>query len=360
MKRIFSIIIIFSFLIIIIFDPVQGHVPVYPENNDDIEHAYHVHDPTKSWVVYDEIEHTSQSKYYKLELTEGERLRVIIFTPDEGKFNPGIIVMLPILTENISHGIYTGNGTDQLPAGISLPYGYSAMVIPGNRESQNMAEYEPFTASASYHTVDFDMKLNSTGTYYVIVYESELCGRFGFAVGYMESFSVSEWLMVPYDIINIHLWEGQNPALVMYPIVAVLVLGFIINFYFRKHKNQTRSLKTHLGIIGIFIAFLYIGSGCILLNQMVLALTKTGFSAAVVVTIVFASIPIVLGIFILELYNSDHYNSKFELTPRFRLKLFSYGLLGLVFWAGLIIGPVIVIILSILPKNIAQPRSTIN
>jgi uncharacterized membrane protein YqjE len=64
------------------------------------------------------------------------------------------------------------------------------------------------------------------------------------------------------------------------------------------------------------------------------------------VTIIFAVIPIILGIWALRAARSPS-----PLTKKDRLSLGIIGVLGLVFWAGLIIGPVIAIIAALVPER---------
>jgi hypothetical protein len=80
----------------------------------------------------------------------------------------------------------------------------------------------------------------------------------------------------------------------------------------------------------------YLGGASIVLVQMVRALMVTGFSAGIFLTFFFALVQIMLGIWALKVTHST--------TPqpiKDRLSLGIIGLLGLLFWAGLIIGPVI-------------------
>jgi hypothetical protein len=72
----------------------------------------------------------------------------------------------------------------------------------------------------------------------------------------------------------------------------------------------------------------------------------TGPSAGVVITLIFALIPIILGIWSLRIARST--------SPQFlkdRLLLGIIGLLGLLFWAGIIIGPVIAFIAALVPER---------
>jgi hypothetical protein len=306
--------------------------------NDSLEHALHIENPTKSWAIYDELGHDGGAKYYELELKKGERLKVSIFTPEEGDFSPGIVIMGP----NFSN-------TTAIPDFIEVPEGYGTIMIAGERSEH--AEYEPFTPSSSYHTAEFDEEVNQSAKYYIAVFDPDHGGKFGVAVGYIESFSVEEWLLIPFDVINIHLWEGQNIVMILAPLVIVFVTGKIILFYRRLKQNKPpHKFHEWLGSIG---GLLYMGTGSMMILQMGIALSRSGPTAAATVTLIFAGIPIVLGALLLwgSARDIKDTKDKTKLTTENRIKLFIYGILGLVFWAGLIVGPIIVMVASILPEK---------
>lgn len=332
MRR-FLCLILLVILCIILIPTASAHVPVESGNNDSIKRALHVENPTKSWAIYDELEHGAEARYYKVELKKGERLKISVFTPEEADFKPGIVVMGP----NFSNA-----SASVVPTFVEIPEEYGTIMVLGERSEH--AEYEPFTPSSSYRTAEFDEKINQTGVYYFAVFEPENSGKFGVALGYIESFSVEEWLLIPFDVINIHLWEGQNIGVILAPLIVIFIIGKIFLFY-RRIKLNKPPHKLHEWLCGI-ASLLYIGTGAMTLLQMAIALSISGASASVVVTLIFAGIPIALGYFILQFSISGEAN----LTMNSRIKLLIYGALGLVFWAGLIVGSVIVIITSLLPN----------
>lgn len=330
MRRLICLILLVTFSIILI-PTASAHVPVESGGNDSLEHALDVENPTKSWAIYDGLEHGAEARYYKVEMKKGDRLKISVFTPEESDFSPGIVVM----------GMSFPNQTG-VPEFVEVPQEYSTVVVPGERAEH--AEYEPFTPSISYRTAEFDETVNKSGVYYFAVFEPENSGKFGVAIGYIESFSVQEWLLIPFDVINIHLWEGQNIGMILVPLIVVFIVGKIFLFY-RRIKLDKPPHKLHEWLGGI-ASLLYMGTGAMILLQMAIALSISGATPAVVVTLIFAALPIILGYFILKF--SIHGEAK--LTMNSRIKLLIYGALGLVFWAGLIVGPLIVIIISLLPN----------
>ena len=328
-----------SLLLLIIFLPsTLAHVPLESGDNVNIENALHIHDPLKSWAIYDEISRLGEVRYYSCDLKAGDRLKISIFTPEENEFTPDLIIMTP---NNVSE-------PSLALSFIEMPDGYNLTIIQGERPTE--ADYEPFTPSASYRIVDYDKTVNISGKYYIVVYEQEHKGKFGIAIGYIESFSLTDWLMIPYDVINIHIWEGQHIGFILAPLIIIFIIGKIFLFYrhFKQKKSPSR-INTWLGSIA---ALLYIGSGGILFNQMLLALSKTSITPAAGVTLIFIIVPIILGIAIFRITLNE--NGELKLKDRFLFII--YGLLGLFLWAGLIVGPILIFIASILPNDLKSRK----
>ncbi|UCE37089.1 MAG: hypothetical protein JSW00_16610 [Thermoplasmata archaeon] len=327
MKRtyLFLIVIITIFLI----PSASAHVPISSGDNDSIERALHVHEPTKSWAIYDEISELGQAKYYRFTLKEGDRLRISLYTPEEGKFSPNCVIM----ASNIE-----SKGT--IPDYVEVPEGYNFEVLEGKRSGE--AEYEPFTPASYYYTVDYDEEVNATGTYYIAVYEPNNTGKFGIAIGYVEKFDIDEWLLVPIDVINIRVWEGQSLAVIFAPMMIILIFGMGIMIWKIKNIGKFNFInppKTTFAWLVYLSSLIYVGSGFMVLHQMSIALSRSAVGASVVVTLIFAAIPIILGYAILNVALKEEK----PMEKRDIIKLFLFGILGLIFWAGLIVGPVLVI-----------------
>jgi len=191
------------------------------------------------------------------------------------------------------------------------------------------AEYEPFTPAAIFNVASYSENITQPGT--------------SIAVGYLEEFSVSEWIRVPICVINTHIWEGQSIIVIFVPFLAIMILGLIII----AKREQTNQIKKPLSFWLASIAGLcYLGGASIVLVQMVRGLMVTGFSSGVFVTIILTFIPILPGILALRIARSSS-----PLSRKDRFSLGIIGLLGLLFWAGLIIGPVIAIIAALVPEH---------
>lgn len=308
----------------VIMVPSIGHVPLLVEGNDHLEHAAIIEDPTKSWVVYDRLDYEGDARYYRMEMEEGEELRLSLFVPDRSSFSPGMIVMGPGL----------GTSSD-VPDWIEVPVEAGSVFVPG--DDPDLAEYEPFTPSALYNTARFSRVLREPGTYYVGVYEPDEGGRFGLAVGYREEFSLFEWGSVPVTTIGIHQWEGQPLWLILSPLLIALSAGYAIIRVRRRKGGAVPEGPT--ARVAAASGLFFIGSGLMVLLQMGIALNTTGLVTSAAVTLFFATLPLILG-FILLWFAILR---KGEISRRNGVNLAIIGLIGLLTWSGLIIGPFLAI-----------------
>ena len=318
--------------------PVNAHVPISAANNDDISHAFSVEKPTKSYVLYGHLHEAGDGGYYQFSMNEGERLTLSLMTPGPGAPVPDMIVMSPGTPRNIED--------PYLP--VTVPPGYSIDIIKGH--TSTTAEYEPFSPAAIYEVASYSKNITLPGTYFVVVISPADETDYSIAVGYLEEFSLFEWVFIPVNVINTHLWEGQSILTILAPFLAVLILGFIL---IARQKNDTGSKKSLLFRLATIAGLCYLGGSSITLVQMVRALMVTGFSSGVVLTLIFALIPALLGIWALRVARLPSPHSLKD-----RLFLGIIGLLGLVSWAGLIIGPVMALLAAVLPERLQTPVPT--
>jgi hypothetical protein len=150
--------------------------------------------------------------------------------------------------------------------------------------------------------------------------------------------------MIPIDVIGIHQWEGQSLALILAPMALTLLLGLFILF---KKYQPTSSVAVFIGVLS---GLLYIGSGFMMITQIIIALIGATSTSSFILTLVISILPIVVGLAILRkivLYDLSW-------TIGDRVTFAAFGILGYALWAGLLVGPTLAIILSVLPATHAR------
>jgi hypothetical protein len=208
-------------------------------------------------------------------LPAGGNISLGLSTPGPGA-SPELALLGPGISER-----------DPLPEFIVIPEGYGSIIVPVDQAPS--ASYEPFTPMALYERAGYTRGAPESGEYQVAVFGN--AGRYVLATGYLEEFSIAEWVMVPVQVLSIRAWQGQPLALVLLPILGSVILGM---YWFSKQAVPARSDPGAwlLAIAG----FAYFGSGVLVLAEMVAAGLVTGLVASMAVTMFFATIPILLGV----------------------------------------------------------------
>ncbi|MHA2386887.1 MAG: hypothetical protein ACXAEE_11820 [Candidatus Thorarchaeota archaeon] len=305
-----------------------AHVPVGGEPGSSLDTALEIENPLKSWVMYHELHEAGEAHYYTFNMNAGDRLRLILNLPAEleaSAFRPILILIGP--------GI---SNTTLAPDYLEIPQGDGYVIFDDHSLLQ---EYEGFTPSAFFEILDIDTTVSETGSYYLAIYDEAEHERYALAIGFQEEFTFDEWILVALNVITIHLWEGQNILAILSPWLITLILGIII--YSRRNKEQgvENDVLTWVGIIS---GLLFIGSGLALLYQMVWALLQVTANAQVVITTLFALFPVLIGIGTLRAFKTGWKNDTSSI-----LKLALLSGLAVLTWSGLLIGPTLLLLVSI-------------
>ncbi len=319
--------------------PVAAHAPLCGEvDNESLDKALVLTDPLKSWVIYKELHTSGEANYYKFDMEQNAHLTANVLIPIDEKdvFLPGLIVMGPGVPDQ---------GTPP-PSYVQVPNGTHVMVIQGKQPQK--PSYEPFTPASSYMVIDVEMNVTQKGTYYLAVFDSSSGGKYSLAIGYKEEFTVGEWLLIPFNLISIHLWEGQNIILLLAPLYLTIILGLALIIW--KRPQTFHHLPAWAGIPA---GLLNLGSGLVTLTQMVYALSLAPDMIALV-TLIFAVVPLLLGYVILRTFLKNPE----KITKTQRGVLVICGALGLVVWAGFIVGPVLAIVAAFLPFTVLMKKNT--
>lgn len=272
---------------------------------------------------YSHLPDSDIAQYYTFEMGEGDRLKLSLTVPRNQDFIPDMILIGPAIEMD-----------GDVPEYIDIPENKGAWLIRG--ETPEKGSYEPFTPSKYYNVVDIDTVAPSAGKYHVVIYSDKNGGEYAFVIGYLESFTIVEWITVPGYAIGIHLWEGQSIFFILAPLIITLLTG--LSIVFNKGKNLS-----FFAITGITAGLFYIGSAAMNLYQMIIAMMGTDAGFLVIVTLVLIAISVLMGLLLIKISLQDHVGNKE------RLSMALVSVAGLFTWSGILIGPLIALATVIFP-----------
>ena len=307
---------------------VAAHAPISVGSNEDLANATVFLDPEKSYVLYTELHEGGEAQYYRFPLRAGQRLYGSLQVPGPDAPVPDLVLIGP--------GIVSSGS---VPRFVQVPAGSGAMVVEG--EPPGVPSYEPFTPQPIYEAARFDVTVPQDGNYYVAVFGVE-SGKYSLAPGYVEEFTVDEWLLIPWSVLSIHLWEGQSAAYIFAPLIVVVAGGFALFVVYRRRRGLRPDLP---GWLALGAGLLYIGGAAMTGLQVVHAVQRTGWESGVVLTLVFIVGPLLLGAYAVLLGVRTPGAAR---PLRRGAAMILVGLLGLVLWAGLLVGPVLALVGGIL------------
>ena len=320
---------IVAVLLVTTVPTIVAHTPLdLDEGNHSPGTAFEIPSPTKSWTLYRELHEPGEAEYYVVELAPGDRLVVSVFTPvgEDPGFLPSLAVMIPDGHEEEHH------------ENLEAPEGYETVSVDAERPDS--PEYEPFTPTAYFYPARYELTSEEGGTYYVAVHEDDHPGRYGLAVGYVETFTLLEWLRIPLEVVGIRLWEGQPLALILAPMALTLIAGPALLMRGKLLRPDPSR------IAGAAAGLIYIGGGLMTAQQMITALASAP-SGAALLTALFVAAPLGLGWSLIR----RTIGGEGRPSRRDKATIALHGALGLLTWSGLIVGPALAFLASVLPSR---------
>ncbi|PAV13561.1 hypothetical protein ASJ81_17415 [Methanosarcina spelaei] len=349
-----------NFLLVVTYflsAPALAHVPIFGGEGKNIETAIQIEDPSKSRVFYGELD-SGDFRYYGFNAEKGERIVLGLTIPvEDGNkgFTPHLILIGPGLKDE-----------GKVPDKLEVPEGYGAKVLSYNLPESPV--YEGFTPSAFYSPVKLDIKAPESRMYYAVVgaaqetdsregenviYEKGLQeipkeGNYGLILGYRETFTLKEWLSIPLSQIKIYHWEGQSLFLILTPLALTFAAGLLAIFL----KRETVAEYSPARISGMLAGLFFLGTGVTYIFQMLISLSKSSYSSEIGITLILILLSIGLGIIAIALtLRNENYGKR---SARKRLYFFGLGILGLLFWAGWFIGPLLAFEAALLPWKLKR------
>jgi len=332
MKKLVFGLLVFLILPIII-PSIAAHVPISAQDGETLETAYYIEEPTKSWVIYSNLHEGAEPQYFAFNIEAGMRIRMMLAIPihsDPNAFQPSIALMGPGLSNSSS-----------IPSYLEIPESAGVMIF--DSESATLA-YEGFTPTSFYEMIQLEILAPLTGEYYFAVYEPNEGGSFSVALGYVESFTLEEWVLVPFNVMMIHQWNGQSLLMILAPMILTIILGLT---YLLNRRNEFPILENPMSWFGIVGALSFIGSGVTIFYEMIIAALASA-NLQLIITIIFGLLPILLGYYTIRIMVTENWHD--QKARRFRL--LALGLIAPFLWAGLLIGPALVILSFFVKKGL--------
>jgi hypothetical protein len=300
---------------------VSAHAPLGAGSNEGLANATLIGNPEKSFVIYTELHEGNEAQYYRFPMQKGQVLYGSLGVAGPDALVPDLVIIGP--------GIGPAGA---VPPFIQVPAGSGARLVPGTPPGK--PSYEPFSPQPLYRTADFNITVPSDGTYYLAVYGTG-GGNYYLAPGFLEQFTVTEQLLIPWSVVGIHIWQGQSLPEIFAPLAAVLIAGLVAVVLRRKKEG---ALPDPLRLLLLLSGLLCIGGAAMTAYQLIRTVSVTGYTPEVLITLVLVAVPFLLGTAILAAGTRSP-GADFPLTTGFAMLL--TGVLGLLAWAGLILGPVL-------------------
>jgi len=236
------------------------------------------------------------------------------------------------------------NGT--VPSRVAVPAGASSIVVQGQQPDK--ATYESFGPGSYYDLARIELMAPTTGTYYVAVYDAASGGAYGLAIGERETYTPTEYILIPYNVFEVHLWEGQNPLVALAPLYLVVIVGLVI---LAMRSDLHASLQSPFTLLGTLAGLIFLGTGAYTLAQMLLAISRSSVESEAVITLIFVLVPVILGILALRV--ALRRREQTGIGPRVAIAVL--GLIAIFAWTGLYVGPALALLASIMPAYSSVP-----
>jgi hypothetical protein len=314
--------------VLLLSAPVAAHVPVLPSEAHAWESAHEVPDPFKSRALFGTLE-AGRPQYFSFDVRRLEPLFLQVLGPPSAT-GSGLVLVL------------AGPGLGRqgsLPEGVSLPPNVGWMVVAADPEAT--AEIEPFSPIALRTLLLVRPEPVATGVHYAVL-RSPTPLAFSFAIGEEESFSPTEWVLVPAFTPQIYAWSGQAWWEIAVAPVLVLAIGTALV----ARPRFAQRWKDPLIAGSTVAALLFFAAAALTTYQWVRAIALSSFTGGSLITLGFVAVGLGLGWLCLRPF----------LRPGLTIRSMRTGaaiafIAGLVATVGFLVAPVAAFVAAVLPRQ---------
>jgi hypothetical protein len=253
-------------------------------------------------------------------------------------FTPRLVIVGPNLATQ-------GN----IPSKITTPSGLTAQLVS---QTEPIPTFEPFAPGTFIGLADTTLENPTPGKYYLVIFEQSdnpSGGNYGLAIGNRETYTIDEWVLIPFNLMNIYQWEGQSLPLILAPMITTLIVGIILIAWQLRKRS---ALANPMAWLGAIAGLTFIGTSATTLGELISCATKVSVGVEAVITLIFALVPLALGLFALRLSIKNSQKA----TIRKRIYFVILGVAALLIWAGLIVGPILAIIAAVMPTSLRKKK----
>jgi hypothetical protein len=319
---------------------VLAHAPLGSGDNESLETASIIPDPTKSWAIYTSLSSDGHPQYFTFNISAGQTIKVMLYKSTQSQdtdFTPRLVLIGPNLT-----------ASGEVPSEVTVPPNNTASLVESNAGEPT---FEPFSPGTLVNLAAITIDNPAPGQYWLVVYEQSeppQGGNYGLAIGERETFTLDEWILIPFNLVGIYQWQGQSLALILAPMIVSVAVGVVFTAWVLYGQ---RRLYSPLAWLAAVAGFSFIGTAASTFMQLAIDATVVNVGVEALLTFIFAVIPLSLGVLTVRLALQNK-----PITLRHRVYLVVLGVAALFIWSGYIVGPALAIAASVMPSVLHRRR----
>lgn len=284
----------------------SAHLPVYQSGGPTTDTALKIPDANVSYGITAEFKSsTNRIQFYAFSVEAGHVLDFELSVPAISSLENFAPVVLLIGPDLPAPEGFTAELIGEFDIALASGSGATSYLYNG---TENVNEFEPFTQVNLWTRQKADVTLPSQAVYYVAIavpqgWAQDATSGFGkyvFAPGVMEKFTLRDYMAIPLDWIRWHAFWGQSVLLFMLPTFSMVIIGTCGTWYYvKKRRPELLQDKPYISKAGFYLAI--VGATLILgstFNQLALLFGYTKFQLATAdyIELMLQSIGLAIGI----------------------------------------------------------------